>query len=1360
YGQGIAQLTSTIADANTNLQTKWYAASTGGTPLITNANYTTPNLTGNQSYFVAGYDPATTCESARTQVDVTVLPMGGPGTTITTQAVRMAGVTDDSQLYNLSQTAQTTMVSYLDGLQRTVQTVAQKTSPLGNDVITPVEYDPFGRTAKDYLPYVNGTTGTYHTNYASEQLTFYNTAGDKVADDPSPYALARYERTPDGRLLEQGGIGQAWQPVNSGTPRTQRYYTSYNNGATADPLEEVRLFNIDGTSTGYYAANTLVRAQRTDANGNVEVTYTDPRGRLLARKQQLGETIGGVTVNWLETYYVYDAMDRLKYTVPPKATAALKAASWVLSQTLLDNLCFQYVYDYRGRTTQTKSPGQAVQYVVYDVLNRPVLTQNGLQRASNQWAFVKYDVRNRPVMTGLYTDATNTTLAAMQTLANGLYTAANATYPPGSFYESRGTALHGYGNASFPKTNADGSALTVYTASYFDDYDFDYNGTADYAYANQGMANEAAQGRAFGLATGSKRLVLGTSTWLYTYVFYDMYGRPTQVRSNNHLSTVVDNLATAVLDFEGKKLTTKTYHNAGGTNQTTVQNRYVYDAKGRPLQVYQTNNTNPEQQLAQYDYNELGQVVDKKLHVTGGVPLQSVDYRYDVRGWLTSINNAQLANDLSTNDDTNDLFGLELLYHTTNAALGNVADYTGKASALKWKSPYAPTGSAGQRAYTYGYDKMGQLKNATYKMYGTTAWDQQVGAYSESQTYDHGGNIVTLTRSQNQRGLSGATVTNATVAIDQLTYSYTANTHRLLKVTDAAANPAGFTDGANVATEYTYDTHGNQKTDQNKTITATTYNALGKVQQLTFADGRTVVYTYDGQGTKLKAATTVSAVTTTAHYIAGFVYTNSTLSFFSSPEGRVVKNGSVLDQQYAIADHQGNTRLIFSSSTPSPNAPLATFEGDANDQSAQYSNVNAIPFGSANHTPGGSRVVRLNQTAPTGPGYKKKVYPGDKIDMEAWSYYESGSGYGTNSTVATMVTSIASAFGGVSGGAGESGLIYNGVNSALTGFGLGANQGDGAPAAYLNYILFDQQYKVVDMGWQVITATAFAAQQVTIPQRTVKEAGYVYVYLSYENQSNNYVYFDDFKVTVTPTNVVQYSEYYPFGLQTANSWTRENSTNNFLYNEGSELNATTSVYDLEFRNYDPALERLNQIDPLASLDHTLTPYHYAGNDPISFNDPLGLARRQQNNGGFGDWTEDDAGARRQDGSSGGGSGGIWSWSTTVPSIFSSNRYGMGGSGPRIWSPWGGSYQYTDEQGRLHYSGEWLDLYSFEGARLAANKLGVDSRVEIDWGSLSFTDGFANGFMFNSIKASLWREFYTDNVARLQGLPDRVGRDLR
>ena len=66
-------------------------------------------------------------------------------------------------------------------------------------------------------------------------------------------------------------------------------------------------------------------------------------------------------------------------------------------------------------------------------------------------------------------------------------------------------------------------------------------------------------------------------------------------------------------------------------------------------------------------YNELGQLVDKKIHSTdlGVKYLQSIDYRYNIRGWLTHINNPDLGT-LPTEDTANekpDAFGMEIRYN-------------------------------------------------------------------------------------------------------------------------------------------------------------------------------------------------------------------------------------------------------------------------------------------------------------------------------------------------------------------------------------------------------------------------------------------------------------------------------------------------------------------------------------------------------------------------------------------------------------------------------------------------------------------------------------------------------------------------
>ena len=84
------------------------------------------------------------------------------------------------------------------------------------------------------------------------------------------------------------------------------------------------------------------------------------------------------------------------------------------------------------------------------------------------------------------------------------------------------------------------------------------------------------------------------------------------------------------------------------------------------------------------------------------------------------------------------------------------------------------------------------------------------------------------------------------------------------------------------------------------------------------------------------------------------------------------------------------------------------------------------------------------------------------------------------------------------------------------------------------------------------------------------------------------------------------TNYYPFGLQHSTSWTRiSDLKNNFLYNAGAELNEQTKNYEMFYRHYDPALGRMNGIDPVAAKYSSLTPYNYSFNDPIAFNDPMG-----------------------------------------------------------------------------------------------------------------------------------------------------------
>lgn len=90
-------VTLAASGAQGNQQYRWYAASTGGSPLGTGATFTTPSISGTTNYYVSFYNPDTGCESGRTPVTATVSSansIAGTGViSITTGANGTAGNT-------------------------------------------------------------------------------------------------------------------------------------------------------------------------------------------------------------------------------------------------------------------------------------------------------------------------------------------------------------------------------------------------------------------------------------------------------------------------------------------------------------------------------------------------------------------------------------------------------------------------------------------------------------------------------------------------------------------------------------------------------------------------------------------------------------------------------------------------------------------------------------------------------------------------------------------------------------------------------------------------------------------------------------------------------------------------------------------------------------------------------------------------------------------------------------------------------------------------------------------------------------------------------------------------------------------
>jgi len=91
-------------------------------------------------------------------------------------------------------------------------------------------------------------------------------------------------------------------------------------------------------------------------------------------------------------------------------------------------------------------------------------------------------------------------------------------------------------------------------------------------------------------------------------------------------------------------------------------------------------------------------------------------------------------------------------------------------------------------------------------------------------------------------------------------------------------------------------------------------------------------------------------------------------------------------------------------------------------------------------------------------------------------------------------------------------------------------------------------------------------------------------------------------------DIVSYSDYSPFGMQMPG---RNGNTSEYKYGfNGMEKddeikNVEGSSYDFGARIYDPRVGRWLSVDPLESKYPSLSPYSFAGNNPILFVDPNG-----------------------------------------------------------------------------------------------------------------------------------------------------------
>jgi hypothetical protein len=282
------------------------------------------------------------------------------------------------------------------------------------------------------------------------------------------------------------------------------------------------------------------------------------------------------------------------------------------------------------------------------------------------------------------------------------------------------------------------------------------------------------------------------------------------------------------------------------------------------------------------------------------------------------------------------------------------------------------------------------------------------------------------------------------------------------------------------------------------------------------------------------------------------VYKNNVLQFFGHEEGRVrpLPGNTAVPYafDYMLKDHLGNVRAVITDEQKVDQYPVATLEDgaglaieknyyditDANIVSrtaafnaasgSSYPNNNGNP--PYNPNPGSTtaaesqKLYKLNGStgSQTGLGITLKVMAGDEVFIYGKSFYHLNAAQTPNNTFGIIVNNLLGLFAGTNAVAGAGkGATAAALTSSPTIPAATQNilnntpaTAAGQPKAYINWILFNEQFQPVLSGSSADRVGV--AEEIKSHQQQVQigTSGYLYVYCS--NESDVDVFFDNLQL--------------------------------------------------------------------------------------------------------------------------------------------------------------------------------------------------------------------------------------------------------
>ena len=193
------------------------------------------------------------CYSAKAQNDYEA-PQPSDGNYVFTRTYQEPK-NDETEILLKSDVVET--VQYFDGLGRPQQNIGIGQSPNGADLVTPVQYDDYGRMVREWLPFVAPDDLTRGNFEAGSLLAIQQYYKDNYGDDfpnvddvmdINAFSEKKLETSPLNRVLKQGAPGKDWALGADNTDHVIGFVYSTNSHDLLNPTDSnndnVRLFSV------------------------------------------------------------------------------------------------------------------------------------------------------------------------------------------------------------------------------------------------------------------------------------------------------------------------------------------------------------------------------------------------------------------------------------------------------------------------------------------------------------------------------------------------------------------------------------------------------------------------------------------------------------------------------------------------------------------------------------------------------------------------------------------------------------------------------------------------------------------------------------------------------------------------------------------------------------------------------------------------------------------------------------------------------------------------------------------------------------------------------------------------------------